>query len=345
MGSGRYDPGEYTRRTTSKIAAHGTAFVHSKTTIASGAYAIHETLDPKKVAGPGSPFEGKVMREAYDSDDHPEATPIAVIFDVTGSMGSLPPILQTKLPALYGVLLSKGYVEDPQIMFGAIGDATCDRVPLQIGQFESDNRGEEALENLVLEGGGGGGNHESYELAAYYMARHTVTDAWTKRGKKGYLFLIGDERLYATVSRDQVARLIGDTLQDDVPTAEIFAELLEKWEVFFLFAAEGSYTPDQVIEKTASNGQALGWRELVGQNALILEDAAAVCETIALAIGSSEGIDLDEAADDLLAIGADSAAVASASKALATVGAGTAVATAATGDDLDVSDEDGAERI
>ena len=38
---------------------------------------------------------------------------------------------------------------DPQILFGAIGDATCDRVPLQIGQFESDNRMDDDLGRIV----------------------------------------------------------------------------------------------------------------------------------------------------------------------------------------------------
>ena len=77
----------------------------------------------------------------------------------------MPRVLQTKLPQLLGLLLRKGYASDPQIMFGAIGDATCDRVPLQVGQFESDNRMDDDLGRIVLEGGGGGQMTESYELA------------------------------------------------------------------------------------------------------------------------------------------------------------------------------------
>ena len=59
-------------------------------------------------------------------------------------------------------------------MFGAIGDATCDRAPLQVGQFESDNRMDDDLGRILLEGGGGGQKTESYELAMYFMARHTA---------------------------------------------------------------------------------------------------------------------------------------------------------------------------
>ena len=70
-------------------------------------------------------------------------------------------------------------------MFGGIGDAQSDRVPLQVGQFESDNRMDDQLRTIFLEGNGGGQKSESYELATYFIARHTVTDAWEKRGRKG----------------------------------------------------------------------------------------------------------------------------------------------------------------
>ena len=101
-----------------------------------------------------------------------------MLFDVTGSMGSVPRTLQAKLPQLLGLLLRKNYAEHPQIIFGAIGDATVDRAPLQIGQFESDNRMDGDLERILLEGGGGGQKTESYELAMYFMARHTAIDCF-----------------------------------------------------------------------------------------------------------------------------------------------------------------------
>ncbi len=116
----------------------------------------------------------------------------------------VPRTLQTKLPQLLGLLLRHGYVQDPQILFGAIGDATCDRAPLQIGQFESDNRMDDDLGRMLLEGGGGGQKMESYELALYFMARHTQHRLLQKRGKRGYLFIIGDEMAYQKVKRSEV---------------------------------------------------------------------------------------------------------------------------------------------
>ncbi len=134
-------------------------------------------------------------------------------------MRDVPRQLQQKLPQLLGLLLRKGYADDPQILFGAIGDATCDRAPLQVGQFESDNRMDDDLSRILLEGGGGGQKTESYELAMYFMARHTVTDCYAKRGKRGYLFLIGDEMAYPRVKRAEVAAVIGDGPQADIPLA------------------------------------------------------------------------------------------------------------------------------
>ncbi len=111
------------------------------------------------------------VREARDSDAHPISNPVAVMFDVTGSMQTVPRILQKNLPTLMGLCLRKGYLDDPAILIGAIGDATCDLVPLQVGQFESGNEIENDLNNLYLEGGGGGQQMESYELALYFLAR------------------------------------------------------------------------------------------------------------------------------------------------------------------------------
>lgn len=349
MGAGSYSVDSYFVRSAAKAAAGKTTFDYSDTlmrTTPRSAWKVHEDLDASKLNA-----AGLNIRESVDTDEHPNATPIAVIFDVTGSMGHIPAVLQQKLPQLHGLLQRKGYVEDPQILFGAVGDAYCDVVPLQIGQFESDNRMDEQLENIVLEGGGGGGNHESYQLAAYYLARHAELDC-LKRGKKGYLFLIGDERLYANIDRRQVEKLIGDHLQEDLTTAQVFEELKAKFEVFFLFAAQGSYEPEGVVFKGAGSGYYFDddavcyWRDLLGQNALILEDAEAVCEFIAGVLGMMEGgIDCDEAVADLLAIGADPAAVHAAGKALATVAAGAVATATVEGDDLPDADEGGAERL
>ena len=252
---------------------------------------------------------------------------IAVLFDVTGSMRAVPRALQAKLPQLLGLLLRKGYVADPQIMFGAIGDATCDRAPLQVGQFESDNRMDDDLGRILLEGGGGGQKTESYELALYFMARHTETDCYRKRGRRGYLFIIGDEMAYPRVKPAEVRQVIGDELGQPLPVVALAAEVTAKWDTYYILPAGASYVGDAEV---------LGfWRNLLGQNVIELSDLDAVCETIALTVGLGEdAISLDDGLADLSDVG--SAAGAGRSKALAVVSAGSArLELAASPDDLD----------
>lgn len=287
MGSGRWSTNVYDERTRQKMASGQSTFHYSDTMHRTNQsqWKVHEALDPF----------GKV-RESRDSDEHPNSTAIGVMFDVTGSMGSVPRILQQKLPDLLGLLIRKGYVSDPQILFGAIGDAYCDRIPLQVGQFESDNRMDENLENIFLEGGGGGQRMESYELAMYFFARHTDIDCWNKRRKKGYLFIIGDEMSYPVVSRRFVAQHISPGAQSDLSTTNIVRELRERYHVFYILPKAAHYGGDaQILDH---------WQKLLGEHVLELDDPAAVCETIALTVGMMEGtIDLREGEDDLREFG------------------------------------------
>ncbi|MFC8048026.1 hypothetical protein [Nocardia sp. NPDC057353] len=245
------------------------------------------------------PF-GVAARECRDSDEHGAALPIAVLFDVTGSMGRVPRIMQNKLGLLHGLLRSRGYADDPQLLFGAIGDADSDRVPLQVGQFESDNRMDEQLRSILLEGGGGGQKSESYELAAYFMATHVTTDAWEKRGKRGYLFLIGDELNKPRLASRHIRAVIGDSVRQDVSVESIYRELAERWHVYFILPDQSHYFHDPEI--------AAHWRGLLGQNFLKLDDPAAVCELIALTVGLGEDrVDLATGLADLRDVGATGA--------------------------------------
>ncbi|MFF0612838.1 hypothetical protein ACFYUD_29650 [Nocardia tengchongensis] len=263
----------------------------------------HPTLDPFGVG----------MRESRDSDDHGNSLPIAVLFDVTGSMGRVPRVMQEKLAKLHGLLQRKGYADDPQILFGAIGDADSDRVPLQVGQFESDNRMDEQLRLILLEGGGGGQKSESYELAAYFIARHTATDAWDKRGRKGYLFIVGDELNKKRLPARHIQSVIGDDVRSDIAVDSIYRELADRWHVHYILPNQSSYYRDPEIAEH--------WQALLGERFLRLDDPAAVCELIALTVGIGEDrVDLGAGLADLRDIGSAGEADA-VGKALAPLGA------------------------
>lgn len=314
MGGTNWSTDAYKEAARLRKATGKSDFAYDDASRAAGKMEIHPTLDPKGVA----------FRESRDSEAHPRSHAINVLFDETGSMGGIPRIFQKKLAELMGVLLVKGYIQDPQILFGAFGDATCDRIPLQVGQFESGVEMDEHLRNIVLEGGGGGTNHESYELALYFLARHTSIDCWEKRGSKGYAFLIGDEKAYPAVSQRQVAQLIGDGLQESIPLRQILAEVQRHYHLFFIFPCNASHGHDEEIRNF--------WSDLLGQNVIFLDDENAVSETIALAIGLTEdAINLAEGGHDLGEMGASPLAIEAASKALRGYASKKAVATIAGG--------------
>lgn len=322
MGYGSWSDPTY-RANTAAAAAAGRSTFDYDSKVKSGAVkaAPHELLDPTAKAGSTSPFAGTVMREVTISDEHPNPTAIAVILDVTGSNIEAAHVVHDKLPELFGLLQRRSYVEDPQILIGAIGDAFSDRVPLQMGQFESDNRIDAMIEAMYLEGNGGGQRSETYELGAYFLARHTYLEPFHKQGRKGYAFFIGDELPYDTIRRDYgrggygsdhtLQSLIGDALEADVSTKEIFEELKQQYEVFFLFQKQGMYREADILPV---------WRDLLGERALVLEDPAAVSEFIAGLLGILEGgLDLEEVKADLKEIGADASAIKAAGNALSTV--------------------------
>lgn len=302
MGSGAWSTHVYADTTAATKAAGRTPFHYSD----SGATRVHDRLNPVNVT-----------REARDSDEHPESLPICVKFDVTGSMLTVPRTMQLKLPGLWALLRDKGYVAHPQIMFGAIGDAFSDRAPLQVGQFESDNRSDEDLAAIYLEGNGGGQMSESYELAMYFVAKHTATDSWEKRGRRGYFFIIGDEMPYNQVTPAHVQRWTGDVISEAITTEALVAQLKEKWDVYFILPGQASHT---------GNPQVLAaWRKLLGQNVIELDDPEAVCETIALTVGLGEGrIDLATGLGHLADVGSKAGDVVG--SALATVAKSAVVA-------------------
>lgn len=328
MGGSSWSDTVYRDAVRSKVDSHGTAFVYDKD-VRSGkaAKAAHKDLDPK----------GVKVRESRDSDAHPESNAIIVILDVTGSMRHTPHEIHSKLSTLMGLLTRKDYIPHPQIMFCAVGDAFSDRVPLQVGQFESGAEMEGDLSKFFLEGGGGGSREESYELMAYFAARHTSIDCFEKRNKKGYCFFIGDEKPYATISRENLEQVIGATEQADLKTSDIFRELQAKYNTFLIRPSQASYKDDPEIEGA--------WNELLEpQHLLHLDKTEYIAELIASQIGICEGtVDVAAAAANLKSEGADEGLIKSVSTALSKGYTGGTVAKAS--DDLKPTGKSSVERL
>ncbi|MDR2566301.1 MAG: hypothetical protein LBC97_09675 [Bifidobacteriaceae bacterium] len=287
MGSGSWSHATYAAATGVRVAS-GTAFGYDRHARATGVAKAHEALDPTKLNA-----AGKNVREAFDNPDHPTSLPIVVGFDSTGSMGSVPRVVQHKLATLFALLIDKGYATDPQIAIATYGDATCDYVPLQISQFESDNRIDENLDRLYLEGGGGGNDGETSQLLLYYLAHHTETDAWRKRGKKGYVFLIADEK-QIPIAPGHVREFIGDGQPlGDLSFEGIAADVAKTWEIRILLINNAA---------AFTQGSQAFYGALFGRdNVVLVQDPDAIAETIAAIIGFEEGRDAAAITADLTA--------------------------------------------
>lgn len=238
---------------------------------------MKNNLDPK----------GITIRESCDSTDNPNATAVIIGLDVTGSMGSvLDVVAREGLKTVAEELYNRKPISDPHLMFMGIGDCHArDEAPLQVTQFEADIRIAEQLTKLWLERGGGGNNYESYALPWYFAGMHTRIDCMEKRGKKGYLFTLGDEEPTPYLTANDIEKVMGYKPQQDRFTAdELFAMASRQYEVFHIVIEQGSHCrakgADYVVKK---------WNDVIGQRVIRLSDYTKLGEAIISAIQVVEG--------------------------------------------------------
>lgn len=267
MGYSRWTPSEWDDYA-AKTANKPTQQIFTAST-------IDDKFDPKNCK----------PRESCDSATNPNSTPIIVALDNTGSMGELAGVLAREgLNTLIQEIYDRKPVSDPHVMIMSVGDAYCDRSPLQVTQFESDISLAKQLEKLYLEGGGGGNNGESYNLAWYYAAYHTEIDSIKKRGRKGLLFTVGDEPMHPKLLAEHVQKFIGGELQQDIKTKDLLTVLKEKYDVYHVIIKEGDYARSDLKAVQKS------WYDLLGKERVIeLSDHTKLSEAIVSAIQINEG--------------------------------------------------------
>ena len=158
---------------------------------------------------------------------------LAVVCDVTGSMGTWPAVMFSKLPYLLHEL--KSYLgADAKFLVSAVGDVDGDKYPLQVYPPEATfDKTKESLTSLVIEGGGGGQTCESYEVAAaFFLAGIRVA-----RDQKPVLVFIGDESPYDKVRASHLAPF-GVTIENQ-STETLFAELNNVYDVYLIHKPYG----------------------------------------------------------------------------------------------------------
>jgi hypothetical protein len=220
---------------------------------------IHPLMNPKSI----------ILRESRDSDEHPNSLPIIIALDLTGSMGEIPlQLLKDGLPTIIGNIIQHGQ-PDPQVLFLGVGDHECDRAPLQIAQFESsDVKLDTWLVSTFIEGNGGGNSGESYLLAHYVAGFHTATDAWDKRGQKGFLFTIGDEPNLRSLPIAKIKQLMNGAIgEKDYSDEELLKKAQEKWNVYHILLRDSSSAHTY-------------WNRLLGVNCVKVSDYRNVAKVI-----------------------------------------------------------------
>jgi len=179
-----------------------------------------------------------VIRECCDTGEHPNTLPVILALDVTGSMGNAAVEVAKKLNVIMTKLYEK--ITDVEFLIMGIGDLACDGYPIQASQFESDIRIAEQLDKIYFEFGGGGNSYESYTAAWYFGSRHTKLDS-LNRGRKGIIITMGDEQLnpYLPVKgrRCGLSDAMGDNLQSDIETKDLYIEVSEKFNIYHLDVA------------------------------------------------------------------------------------------------------------
>ncbi len=271
MGSARWSSADWAR--------YADSTAHRSTEKVFTARGLDPDLDPF----------GVEWRESRDSALNPNSTALIVGLDVTGSMGMIADALARRgLGILVEEILARQPVPDPHIMLMGIGDILHDQAPLQVTQFEADIRIARQLERLWLEKGGGGNNWESYNLPWYFAALHTSIDCFEKRGRKGYLFTVGDEEPPPGIPARGLARVLGDRVARDLNSRELLALASRQYHVFHVIVEEGNYARHDPA------GVRARWADLLGQRVISLADHRRLAEVIVSTIAIHEGADHDD---------------------------------------------------
>lgn len=237
---------------------------------------IDKDLNPK----------GVKIRESRDSKDNPLSNAIIVALDVTGSMDPvLDDMAKNGLNTLFKEIYDRKPVTDPHVMLMGIGDVEVDRAPIQVTQFEADIRIAKQLKKVFFERGGGGNSYESYILPWYFAANHTSIDCFEKRGKRGYLFTVGDEGPTPKISRSYVQEFLGDKVTKDLTAENLLDDASKMYDVYHIMVEEGNHFRrygEEVVKL---------WTKLLGQRAIRLKDHTKLSEVIVSTIQVNEGID------------------------------------------------------
>ena len=272
MGSGSYDPSAFS------------SYSHTASSQSSNQRRA-EAREAVKLHG-----DWKKTRYSLVTDEHPRPLPIFVGLDVTGSMQSAHNGLirgSTVHMLEHLVLLGERGKFTPQVLFAGLADRDDPEGSLQLGAFESDIRMYQQLGAVHL-GGGGGSEHmheAGYLDALAFIALKTEIECFTKQGRKGHVFLVGDEYPNAYIPSGELQGMFGVEHQG-LSFSEAVAAVRERYHLTTVFAHTASYG---MLE--AKNVLSC-WKKLIGADRVleIPGSADGLAHVIATQVGVDEGL-------------------------------------------------------
>jgi hypothetical protein len=212
-----------------------------------------KTHGPRAYADRGGPNEQYTSPKKLITSASPN--PLIVAVDVTGSMQRWPFEIFDRLPLLYQTLSQ--YRPDLEISFVAIGDARCDRWPLQCTAFSKGFELDLHLKALHGEGGGGDAP-ESYGLFAWWVHTHVaVTSA-----DRPFLIVFGDAPMHEKILEGEVRHVLGDEIAQPVDATAAWRQVSRTWNTWFLRRPGG----------TKGDGTDKQWASAIGAQQIVHMD-------------------------------------------------------------------------
>lgn len=204
-----------------------------------------------------------VIRECVENEEHPNTIPIILALDVTGSMGDACAAVARKLNEIMTALYAE--YKDIEFCVMGIGDLAYDDAPIQMSQYESDERILESLDKVYFEAGGGGNGYESYTSAWYMGLYHTRLDCW-KRGRKGIIITMGDEPLNPYLPVRALREATGDGKDNITETEPLYEEVIQKFDVYHIAISDTESSFSRYEDRIKNS-----FGKLLGENLLIAD--------------------------------------------------------------------------
>lgn len=113
-------------------------------------------------------------------------------------------------------------------------------------------------------------------------ATRTKIDSFEKRGKKGFIFTMGDDGYPDRLTKEEIFKVFGETVEKDITTEAILAMVNRQYEVFHLNFSRGF-----------GRGNINSWKALLGERAIDVPDHTKIPEIIVSILESVGGKPLD----------------------------------------------------